>query len=109
MEWPYSEELALLWRSDLLHLAATKVRRSMKDGEDLDGLEPLEQRRRCVDEGEDTGVLPRGAGGGRSAKEHCAADSAEEHGFLEADHRSTGRAGKGHTVVRVSSLPSFPN
>ena len=33
------------------------------------------------------------------------ADSVEEHGLPEADHRAS-RAGRGHTVVRVPSLSS---
>ena len=41
-----------------------------------------------------TGVLPRGEAGGRSAEEYCAADPAEEHGLLEADHRASWRAGR---------------
>ena len=34
-------------------------------------------------------------------------DSAEEHGRPEADHRSSERAGRGHTVLCVSSLSSM--
>ena len=59
-----------------------------------------------MDKGEDTGVLQRDEARGRRAKEHCAADSAEGDEFPEADHRVVGRAGRGHTVVRVPSLTS---
>ena len=53
-------------------------------------------------------MLPRGEAGGRRAEERCAAHDVYEHGFLEADHRASGRAKKGHTVVRVPSLPPTP-
>ena len=42
-------------------------------------------------------------------KEHCTADLAEEHGLHEADHCASRRAGRGHTVLCVLSLPSFPD
>ena len=60
-----------------------------------------------MDEGEDTGVPQRGEAGGRRAEERCAAYSAEEHGFPEADHRARWRARRGHTIVRVPSLSSL--
>ena len=65
-ESPYREELALLRASDGLHLVrrATGWRRKRLVGASE------EQRPQCVDEGEDTGVLPRKEAGGRSAKEH---------------------------------------
>ena len=59
----------------------------------------------CVDEGKDSRVPLRGEAGGRSAKEHGAAYSSEEHGPLEADHRASWRTGRGHTVVHVLPLP----
>ena len=43
----------------------------------------------------------------RADERKSTADSAEEHGRPEADHRSSGRAGRGHTVVHVPSLSSI--
>ena len=48
-----------------------------------------------MDEGEDTGVLPRCEAGGRSAKEHCEADSALKHGLLDADQGASWKAVEG--------------
>ena len=62
----------------------------------------------CVDKSEVTGVLPRGEVGERRAKEQRAADPAEGHGLLEADHRASWRAGMGHDVARVPSLSRYP-
>ena len=55
-----------------------------------------------MDECKAAGVLQRGEARGRRAEEHRAADSAEGHGFREADHRASRRSGDGgHTVVCV--------
>ena len=58
--------------------------------------------------GEAGRVPQRGGARGQGAEEHCAADSAEEHGLPEADHRASPRKGRGHIVVRVPSLSSLP-
>ena len=49
-------------------------------------------------------LLP-GKAGRRPAKEHRAADYAEEDWLLVADHRASWRTRRGHPVVRVPSLP----
>ena len=59
-----------------------------------------------MDEHEDTGVLPRGEARGRRTEEHRAVDSVREYGLSEADHRESSRAGRGHTVVHVTSISS---
>ena len=54
---------ALLRESDVLHLAGTTVERATKAGEDNDWSEVLKSKRYpFVDEGDDTGVLPRSGG-----------------------------------------------
>ena len=40
-------------------------------------------------------------------KEHPAADLAEKHGLLEADHCASRRTERGHSVVCMLSLPPF--
>ena len=53
------------------------------------------------------GVLQRGEARQRRAEENRAADSAEGHGFREADHRVSRRMRRcGHTVVRVPGVQS---
>ena len=42
-----------------------------------------------MDDGEAEAVIPPGEAGRRPAQEHCAADCAELHGFLEADPRAS--------------------
>ena len=65
----------------------------------------LATTKKILDDGEVEGELLPGEVGGRSAQEHRAAGVAEEHGLLEADHRVRRRTGRGHTVVRVPTLP----
>ena len=58
-----------------------------------------------MDECEVAGVLQRGGARGRGAEEHRAAESAEEHGLPEGDHRASRTAGR-VTLSYVSSLSS---
>ena len=85
-ESPFREEFALLRASDGLHLAGTMVRRAMRAG---DGKRLVvaseEQRPQCVDQGDHHELRQ----GDDQRKSICAADSAEEHGLLEADHRAS--------------------
>ena len=93
-----------------VHLAGTLVGRVMKAGDENNWSELLKSKDfNASTRVRDTGVLPQGEAGGRSAEVHSAADPAEEHALLEADHDASRRAGRGHTVVRVPSPPSFPD
>ena len=67
-----------------------------------------ERRAQSLDDGEAEGELPPSEAGRRSAKEHCAADLAEEHGLTEAGYRANPRAGRGHIVVQVPTHTTLP-
>ena len=59
-----------------------------------------------MDRREAARMLQRRGARGRGAEWHRAAESAEERGRHETDHRASRRTGRGHIVVRVPSLSS---